>query len=194
MIDRVIGIDPSWDCSGIGTIGNNGMQMTRVPVGALSGKKSGLDVEEDLYHIQVMASRTFQTARDLCHPGEHVLWIFEGPSMGSVFGRPDERAGIRWAIANAARTQLAARIAYVPPSSLKKYWTGDGLAKKDKMVGYTAARYPELLIPDHNANDGFALAHMGATYLDLIPMSSPPMVTLSSLEKVRWPSHIAGGM
>lgn len=191
-IDRVIGVDPSWECSGVGTIGNDGMRMTRVPVGRLTEKppKAKLDVEEDLYHMQVMASKTFETARGFCRPGERVLWVFEGPAMGAKFGKPDERAGIRWSLVNAARTQLDARIAYCPPATLKAYWTNDGRAEKNKMVGYTESRYPEMKVPDHNANDGFVLAHMGATHLGLIPLPSSPMVILASLAKVRWPSDM----
>jgi Holliday junction resolvasome RuvABC endonuclease subunit len=187
MILRAVGVDPSWECSGVGLVTADRMHMTRLPYGI--SEKGRTTAEQDLAHIQRMASKVFATIRDYLE-GRTGLVVFEGPSMGSTFGRPDERAGIRWIVTNAVSTQLGAVVAFVPPSTCKKYWTGDGRAQKDKMLGYTASRYPGLTVPDHNANDGFALAHMGATYLDLISESSPPAVIRSSLAGVRWPARL----
>lgn len=186
MIDRVLGIDPSWDCTGVATVGPDGMRMQRLPAGDLG---SG-SVEDDLNHIGIMVTRVLRHLDTWIHPGEQVLAVFEGPAMGAKYGRPDERAAIRWMIANQLRLARGARLAYVPPATVKKFWTGDGSAKKDKMVGYTEARYPRLAIPDHNANDGFALAMMGAVKLGITRVPGPPMVYLPSLKAGRWPSDL----
>lgn len=64
----------------------------------------------------------------------------------------------------------------IPPTSLKKFITGSGTAKKELMVKEVYKRY-QFDTNDDNAADAFSLAVMGRAYL------SPPHDALTAFQK-----------
>lgn len=45
------------------------------------------------------------------------------------------------------------------PSAIKKFWTGNGAAKKDLMIAQTIARFPDIDLADDNEADAIAILH-----------------------------------
>lgn len=46
------------------------------------------------------------------------------------------------------------------PGTIKKFWTGNGAAKKDLMMATTLARFPDLDLCDDNEADSIAILHL----------------------------------
>lgn len=86
------------------------------------------------------------------------LVAIEGPSLGSKYGNPDERAGLRWSIIARLRVQ-ACRIVIIPPASAKAWIAENGNAGKDLMIARAQAMAPGLTKGEHEA-DAFALLSM----------------------------------
>jgi crossover junction endodeoxyribonuclease RuvC len=55
----------------------------------------------------------------------------------------------------------------VPPSSLKKFISGTGNAKKEQMIAHVAKRWGHIFATNDEC-DAFSLAHLGLRYLGLV--------------------------
>lgn len=121
---------------------------------------------------------------------EHVrsadLVIVEGPSYGSQKGQAGhhERAGLWWMVTHWLWT-AGVPFAVAPPSSVKKYATGSGVAGKDAMLLAAAKRFP-WFDGDNNACDGLWLCAAGADHLG-VPMVAMPQAHRAALAGVEWP-------
>lgn len=123
-----------------------------------------------------------------CYTANADLVVIEGLAF-DAHDTERANAGLSWII----RHDLHRRgIAYalVPPSSLKKYATGNGGKDTDKKVMLAAARaaMPDVDVADHNAADALWLALAGwhrLTGRSLIP--GPGYGFFEHLSAVRWP-------
>jgi Holliday junction resolvasome RuvABC endonuclease subunit len=147
------------------------------------------DTEQELHRLQFMAAQVYRTITQYADRGDFALIIFEGPAQGMTTGKPHERGGLFWMLANALHNLpgVEARITQVPPATAKKYWAGNGAAKKPEMVRYSRIRYPDVIVKNDNTSDALTFAHMGAMHLSF-PMSiRTPGVDSGQLPIVRWP-------
>lgn len=144
------------------------------------------DVEHNADRIRTAATLIYQKVAGQAIPRADVWIIFEGPAIGAINGKPDERAGLRWYLTIAFRT-AGYRVMFMPPATVKKYWTNNGNAPKPLMLGWAKRRYPDTFIRDHNVADALALAHAGARYRGLLPTPVPPEVNMTALAAIVWP-------
>lgn len=193
---RVVGLDMSVSNCGLAEFTGN-LPLTSVyrtpdPAPRLASVKwadtTPATIEDELERIRSLASRCVYWITHTVELGApaDTLFVFEGPSIGSTNGKPDERAGLRWV--TALNLRAFGRITFVPPRSVKKYWTDNGNADKKLMLAWAERRYPEMHISDDNIADALALAHMGAEHCGIIPISRPPLVNSSALAGVDWPT------
>ena len=115
------------------------------------------------------------------------LVVIEGPSFGSIGGKPHERAGLWWQARLAFRH---CRVAVVSPSTLKKYATGSGRSDKDAVVLAAARRFPWFDGGNDEA-DALWLCAMGCEFLGE-PMVTMPAVSLAAMAGVKWPDSKGG--
>jgi hypothetical protein len=182
-----IGIDHSLSDSGVAVF-IEGEDLPRLRNCTASAPKDPT-TEEELHRLQFMASQVYRTVVRYVEPGDSALIIFEGPAQGMTTGKPHERGGLFWMLANALHSfpGVEARITQVPPATLKKYWAGSGAAKKAEMVRYSRIRYPDLIVKNDNTSDALTLGHMGATHLQFPMTPRTPGVDGGQLPIVRWP-------
>jgi crossover junction endodeoxyribonuclease RuvC len=184
--EYVIGFDPSLTCSGLAIwslddYAGERVSSTTIPVPTIPHAT----LREDGYRIARMV-KTATTAIDALVYRRRSLALFEGPipHMRNA-GKQHERAGVFWGVA----THLLgfADIARVPPSVLKKYWTGNGNADKPRMVEAVGNHWSGRLVRTDDEADALALAHMGVrAILGPSPWFYPTDTTL--LRKVDWPA------
>jgi crossover junction endodeoxyribonuclease RuvC len=192
MMYASIGLDLSLSNTGIAMIASGGKAFCeRVSHG---GGAKDMTIAQELLRIREMGARVAHKVlgwvAEVDLPPENVLFTFEGPSIGSVNGKPHERAGLWWLVANEIHTY--GQIAKASPATNKKYWTGNGAADKKLMLTLAKQRYPELVILDDNVADALSLADMGARHLGIPMMPRPPQVNLGSLMRAEWPTTTEG--
>lgn len=180
-----VGIDHSLSNSGVAVFGVAVLPRLK---SCMASAPKNPDTEQELHRLQFMASRVYLAATELLLPDDDVWVVMEGPAQGMTSGKPHERAGLFWILANALHS-LGYRITQAPPASVKKYWTGNGGAKKETMIEYGRRRFPGLIIKDDNVADALALGHMGHNRRGLT-VPSAPGVDARSLEQVRWPDAV----
>ena len=185
-----IGLDLSLSASGVASI-IDGDDQPRLAVCTVPSAAANATVEEELIRMTRMAGKVITVIRAIALPTDDVVFNIEGPIVGMIGGKSDERAGLRWIIALNLRP--LGRLMFSPPASVKQYWTGSGAADKKTMMHFAALRYPGIALLDNNAVDALALAHMGATHLgfDLTPRT--PAVNWLALVKLRWPVELTKG-
>jgi Holliday junction resolvasome RuvABC endonuclease subunit len=96
------------------------------------------------------------------------LVVMEGLSMGKALPSALERAGLAYLI-RMALWRRNAPVVLVPPSTLKKFTTGSGLAEKAQMLKVVFQRWGHDCLTDDEA-DACALLHYG---LQLIGAEQP---------------------
>jgi Holliday junction resolvasome RuvABC endonuclease subunit len=184
-----VGIDHSLSNSGVAvfTEGEAKPHLTS----CIASAPKDPSTEQELHRLQFMLSRIYLAVTNHLEPGDEVLAVFEGPAQGMTSGKPHERGGLFWMVANALHNIPGAtvRLTQVPPSTLKKYWAGNGAAKKGEMVRYSRVRYPDLIVKDDNVSDALALGHMGATHLGFPSAPRTPAVDAGQMVVVRWPGE-----
>jgi len=183
---RVVGLDMSVSNCGLAelTVGTETPRLASVKW----SDDTPTTAEEELERIRSLASRCVGWITRVVQPGDapaDTLFVFEGPSMHSTNGKPDERAGLRWI--TALNLRAFGRIVFAPPRSVKRYWAHNGNADKRLMLAWAERRYPELHIVDDNIADALALAQMGAEHRGIIVMPRAPLPDSSALAGVPWP-------
>jgi len=178
------GLDLSLSASGVTAI-TEGDDLPRLGVCTVPGAAANATVEEELIRMTRMAGKVITMIRNVMLPGDDCLFNIEGPIVGMIGGKQDERAGLRWIIALNLRP--LGRLMFSPPASVKQYWTGSGAADKKTMMHFAALRYPGMALLDNNAVDALALAQMGSTHLGFDQTPRTPAVNELALAKLRWP-------
>ena len=117
---------------------------------------------------------------------ESGLFVIEGPSYNSKFGKPHERAGLWWMVVDSVLTR--GEVAVVPPQSRAMYATGSGAANKAAVRAAMRAAFPGVQIPDDNVADSLALALMGSRHLGHLLDGALPKKHLEAMSKVLWPT------
>lgn len=185
-----VGLDLSLSASGVASM-MDGNDQPRLAVCTVPSEAANATVEEELIRMTRMAGKVISVIRAIALPTDDVVFNIEGPIMGMIGGKSDERAGLRWIIALNLRP--LGRLMFSPPASVKQYWTGNGAADKKTMMHFAAVRYPGVALLDNNAVDALALAHMGATNLGFNLTPRTPAVNELALAKIRWPVDFTKG-
>ena len=111
------------------------------------------------------------------------LAVVEGPSFASSH-KQHEMGGMWWLVTYMLWHNNY-KIVVVPPSSLKKYLTGNGNAGKDLVLSSVIRRFPQAAeITGNDEADALGLAAMGADALGF-PLAQLPVTQRAVLEK--WP-------
>lgn len=114
------------------------------------------------------------------------LIVMEGPSYGSTGAYWHENAGLWWAVVTRIK-QSGRPLVIITPSTLKKFATGSGNAKKSAMVGAAVRRFSLDEIGEDEA-DGLWLAAAGLEHYGW-PLVKLPAAQVAALDVVRnWPA------
>jgi crossover junction endodeoxyribonuclease RuvC len=147
----IVGLDPSLTATGIAYLTSDGTC-------SLATLRSSTHPEVELRLARLRNS--ILAAVLLVRPS---LVVIEGLSFGSNDPSAQERAWLHFTI----RLEMWAndiQFVVVPPSTLKKFTTGSGAAKKEQMMLEVFKRF-DVSAADNNQADATALAFLGATYL-----------------------------
>lgn len=113
------------------------------------------------------------------------LIVMEGPSYHSTGAYWHENAGLWWAVVTRLK-QSGRPLAVITPTTLKKFATGSGSAKKSAMVGAAVRRFGLDEIGEDEA-DALWLAAAGCQRYGW-PLVKLPAVQVEALDVVRWPA------
>lgn len=176
---RVLGIDPSLVCTGIGILdGGPDRVIARVELVESKGKRDATLLERDLrihrLATEILAFTTINTE----------LVAIEGPSLGSRGGSPWDRAGLWWRIVSGLHRKNLP-VAVIPPNTLKKWATNSGRADKSDVAVAMARLWPAVEAESNDGWDALGLAHIGAQTLGWGVPSRAHHVP--ALAKVQWP-------
>lgn len=154
--DLILGIDPSLTATGYCLLNRDGdvLELGTISKPKLKGILRLDAIEKDLIDL----SRTYGLVTSNC------MTVFEGYAMGAkgkVFHLGELGGILRlWSHRNTTYPYIE-----VPPSTLKKYATGNGFADKTEMV--KLAGLMSIPITDDNQADAYFLAHLGGAYKEL---------------------------
>ena len=179
-----VGLDLSLSASGVAFI-RDGEDRPELHVCTVPGLPANATVEQELVRMRNMATKVVSLVTRARQLNDKLSFNFEGPAMGMTGGKTDERAGLRWILT--LNLALQGPVMFTPPTSAKKYWTGNGGADKHMMMTFAALRYPGQALLDNNAVDALALAHIGATHFGFNLIPNIPACDVSAIEKLNWP-------
>lgn len=167
----IIGLDLSLASTGVARIGPDFTTVTRVTsragasdTGTLVRRLAGI-VDDIRVLVPVGSSVAVEGPAYGRHQGQHLL------------------GGLWWMV----RDMLADRacdVIVIPPSTLKKYATGRGNAKKDEVLAAVIRRYPDVDVTGNDEADALVLAAMCARFLDA-PIDSVPQAALDAMKSVK---------
>ena len=176
MRRRVVGLDPSLTGFGVAVVeGGRVLHASSLTSGDETGHA----------RVEGLIERVSQCTRGA------LLVVIEGPSFGSVGGKPHERAGLWWAVTQELWRDGVA-YAVVSPRTRAKYATGNGNSGKADVVAAASVRFDLGVISDDNVADALTLAAMGARVLlepiDRLDSDDPLSAKRqAALDAVTWP-------
>lgn len=181
----VIGFDPSLRSSGLALWNMGDRKGEHVFATAVKVPDiPNASLREDAYRISRMVKTTMAHI-DSMVAGQRSLLMIEGPVPHMRHSaKQHERAGVFWGVASACLR--FADVARVPPTNVKKYWTGNGAADKNRMMEATRQRWPDRMLGSDDEADALALADMGRHALTGQGSVFHP-VDFTQLRKVEWP-------
>lgn len=151
---RVIGIDQSY--TGFGFCVDGESKKRSFPAGRYDSDT----------HRLVGVREWFEAWLDLNMNAGIDLVVMEGYANAAKFGR--EMAGELGAVVKMAVLDVVGQPPLiVPPTSLKKFVTGSGAAKKNVMIAHVFKRW-DVMFTDDNQADAYSLEKFGEAYLDII--------------------------
>jgi crossover junction endodeoxyribonuclease RuvC len=173
---RVLGIDPSLVCTGVGIIDypNTGRAETVESKGKRAATLTQRDNRIRALADEILAYATINTR----------LVVIEGPSLGSRGGSPWDRAGLWWRIV-AGLLHRDLPVAVIPPLTLKKWAANSGRADKSDVAVAMARMWPAVDAESNDGWDALGLAHIGAQTLGWSVPSRAHHAP--ALAKVEWP-------
>ncbi|WP_139812900.1 hypothetical protein [Prescottella equi] len=161
----IIGIDPSLTSSGLAILG-----ATPNPTIHLIGQPG---FKDDPRHIKGQRIRTIRTRIMNLVPRNTTLAVIEGRSYGHNLPGTDERSHLWWLISDAL-DHLKIPVAVCPPTTLKKWATDNGAARKPAVITAIERMWPGIQLPENpsapraerkaDAADALALATIGAQH------------------------------
>lgn len=151
---RVLGVDQSY--TGFGYSIEGVSKKKSFPISKYDSEIARLDAIEMWFWDVVEQAKS--------NGGVHLM-VMEGYANGAKFGR--EVAGeLGGVIKLTGWRLLGGHILVVPPTSLKKFVTGKGNAKKNEMLLGVYKKWGQSFADDNQA-DAFALEMFGLAYLDV---------------------------
>ena len=182
----IVGLDLSLSATGLAFV-RPGAERP-VAVDLVLSSHSGREYPATLSRLRTIARRILDRLDRAEQPGDVVVVVVEGPSLGSTVGHVHTRAGLWWLMYHLLEKR--ALVVVVEPSKLKRYVTGKGNAPKTEVLARVAANYPNVGITDDNQADALALASMAARELGSPIEPSAQRVTPGALDGVAWPAII----
>lgn len=175
-VDWVVGLDLSLTSTGWATWGSHGFAGGHIPS---TGHKDD--------SLQQRWTRLYDLSEQVAQIiPPNALVVIEAPSYGGMkYGKPHDRSGLWWMIVEMAYRNRHA-VVEVPPSNLKQYVTGSGIADKDAMIAAIVKRYPDANVTNNDHADAVGLASMGARHLGCLAESGLPVRNIAAMDKVRW--------
>jgi crossover junction endodeoxyribonuclease RuvC len=171
----VTGVDPSISSTGVARIVPNAVAVQR-----LRSQPAGQELDERVQRMRSQVSAIVRLAR-----GSDLI-VIEGPAYGSSNQMTHMLSGFWWLMVHAL--DRIAPIAVVQPTTLKKWATGNGRAKKADMIAAAAEAFPHMKVRGDDEADALALAAAGALHLGIEFGAGFSASERSALAKVRWPS------
>lgn len=107
----------------------------------------------------------------------------EGPAFGSNDPGAHMRAGLWWMVCEMLETR-GCDVYVIAPSTLKKYATGRGNAKKDEVLAAVIRRYSDVDVKGNDESDALVLAAMCARHLGH-PIDDVPQASLDAMKSVK---------
>lgn len=172
---HIVGVDLSMAATGLAVIRphEDYHSVRLVKSEALPKAERSRDAYADLFpRLRDIgkAIRTWAIAHRL--DGERTLWCMEGPALDVQDQQHRHTMSWLWGRTYEILNREGA-VVVIPPSSLKRYVTGNGLAGKGdvKHLGVTRAfphidfRPPRGRVPNDNLVDAYGLAAMGSRHL-----------------------------
>lgn len=117
--------------------------------------KADADYPTQLERVNTIADRIAQVLAE--QSPDYVA--IEGPSLASRHGRVHQRHGLWWVVYGQVLDRLPCTVEVIPPTTLKKWFTGKGNANKSMMAEVALALVGRPLDTDDEV-DAFALALM----------------------------------
>ena len=154
-----IGVDPSVTSTGVVIIGQNETYVHRIQPGKRRGPEC-LDYIVTHLEMALSNSALSDTWEEL--PSSEVLGAVEGPALGAT-SRADDLGQVRGVVLLTLYRHGIPSL-MVAPTSLKKFATGHGQAKKDKMVESAVAELNRDLNDDEA--DAYWLSRVAQAYHD----------------------------
>lgn len=168
---RIVGIDLSLTSTGLAELDNSGSAIrARVTKLAPGDKRKGHE------RLRWLCSGIHAAARGAD------LAVVEGPAFGRPQGQ--HQLGGLWWMATHVIWLAGIKTVVVPPSTLKKYATGNGGANKDTVLAAVVRRYLDVEVTGNDEADALVLAAMGADYHGW-PLAAVPQTHRAVLDK--WP-------
>jgi crossover junction endodeoxyribonuclease RuvC len=175
-VPRVMGLDLSLAGTGVATRVSTWRHKTK-------GQKTD-GYPERLSRIQEVRAWVFDQFRQVAPR----LVVIESmvPTPTQMLSLLD-RAKLWWDVVEFLDGQRIA-VAFVPPTTVKKYATGDGGCKKDEMIAAAYKRLPFLEVGNADEADAAWLMAMGYDYLGN-PVCDLPQVQARALAGGIWPAR-----
>lgn len=174
----VIGLDLSLTASGIAT--PDGVHLIR------SSGCTGATLRVRRARLDDIATQVGLAVAEHATHGHDALVVIEQPAFSRTTGHQHDRSGLWWLVVNELLS-AGHLVAEVPPTTLKKYATGKGQAKKGAMGDAAARRIPDVDTGgDDNMVDALWLRAMGCDHLGW-PLAPMPQAHRAALEAVKWP-------
>lgn len=183
---RVVGLDLSLTCTGIGVITlRSGRPCIASAATVTSKGRRAASLVDRHERLTVLG-------RDIVHHAAGAeLAVIEGPFVGSKGGSPIDRMALFWFVAGAL-IRREVPVAVIAPTSLKLAITGKGNCDKAALAVALSRLWPDVDVTSSDVSDAVGLAHLGAVYLNW------PVETLERHRAVKaewpiWPDPTAKG-
>ena len=149
----VVGIDPSISSSGV-AVHQPERSVARTRVLVVPTREQGQD------HFNRMERMHFGANGVIAKVPYNSLVLYEGPAFGAKGASFHDLAGFWWKLYELLATGWS-DVIVVPPTTLKKFATGKGTAKKEEVMLAAVRRWPDLNITGNDTADAAVLMQMG---------------------------------
>lgn len=172
-LSRVVGLDLSMTCTGIGILTQTG-QGVKVATGTVTSKgKRAASLVDRHARLTELGADILHHTRAAC------LAVIEGPTPGVKGGSPIDRHALWWFVVGGL-VRRGVPVAVVAPTSLKLAIAGSGRADKAAVAVALTRLWPDADVTSSDVSDAVGLAHLGAVALGW------DVPTLERHRQVKW--------
>lgn len=130
---------------------------------------------------------------EVLHNGPMAVIVIEGPAFASSTGQAHERGGLWWLLMDLF-FEVRVPVLVIPPTNLKKFATGTGTAKKDRVVSEVTHRTGRVF-DSNDVVDAMVLYCIGRFLLGLPhPLGELPGPHRAALDKIELPKELKHGV